>query len=155
AVLRHERQSDVERRSVERKWRHEWQRGIENRGKEDEGKAGKTCWRRRVTGGGFARSCKRKEIGCAMKVRFLGCVTIALIMIPAALARQQTVESKKVLLAEGTEVALKMAQDVSSRGTKPGEPVELKLAEDLKVGDVTVAKAGARALGEVIRAKRP
>jgi hypothetical protein len=90
-----------------------------------------------------------------MKVRFLGCVTIALIMIPAALARQQTEGSKKVLLAEGTEVALKMAQDVSSRGTKPGEPVELKLAEDLKVGDVTVAKAGARALGEVIRAKRP
>ena len=91
-----------------------------------------------------------------MKLRFLGCVTIALIMIPAAPAQQQTAEgSKKVLLAEGSEVSLKMAQDVSSRGTKPGEPVELKLAEDLKVGDVTVAKAGARALGEVIQAKRP
>ena len=64
-------------------------------------------------------------------------------------------EAKTVLLAEGTEVRLRMAQDVSSRGAKPGEPVELTLAEDLKVGDVTVAKAGERALGAVVQAKRP
>jgi hypothetical protein len=78
------------------------------------------------------------------------------IMIPAGLAQQETPqEPKTVMLAEGTEVPLRMAQDVSSRGTKPGEPVELTLAEDLKVGDVTVAKAGERASGEVVQAKRP
>ncbi len=93
-----------------------------------------------------------------MKLRFLGGVAIALlgIMIPAALAQQQTPAGlKKVLLAEGTEVALRMAQDVSSRAARPGEPIELTLAEDLKVGDVTVAKTGGRALGEVVQAKRP
>jgi len=39
--------------------------------------------------------------------------------------------------------------------TRPGEPIELTLAEDLKVGDATVAKTGARALGEVVQGKRP
>jgi hypothetical protein len=62
---------------------------------------------------------------------------------------------KTVTLPAGTEVSLEMAQDVSSRGTKPGEPVELTLARDLRVGDVLVAKVGARALGEVISAKKP
>ena len=45
---------------------------------------------------------------------------------------------KTVTIVAGTVVNLQMAQDVSSRGTKPGEPVELTLAEDLKVGDVLV-----------------
>lgn len=62
---------------------------------------------------------------------------------------------KTVTLVAGTEVNLQMAQDVSSRGTKPGEPVELTLAEDLKVGDAVVAKIGARALGEVVQAVKP
>lgn len=62
---------------------------------------------------------------------------------------------KKILLPEGTEVTLQMAQDISSRAARAGEPIELKLAEDLKVGDVLVAKAGARALGEVVQGKRP
>jgi hypothetical protein len=48
-----------------------------------------------------------------------------------------------------------MAQDISSRAARSGEPIELTLAEDLKVGDVIVAKAGARALGEVVKGKRP
>ena len=69
--------------------------------------------------------------------------------------QQSFEEPKTLLLTEGTEVSLQMAQDVSSRGTKPGEPVELTLAEDLKVGDIIVAKTGARALGEVVQAKKP
>ena len=63
--------------------------------------------------------------------------------------------ARKLVLAEGAEVALRMAQEISSRTAKPGDPVELALAEDLKVNDVTVAKAGARALGEVVKSKRP
>ncbi|HXJ06440.1 MAG TPA: hypothetical protein VNH65_15150 [Candidatus Acidoferrum sp.] len=62
---------------------------------------------------------------------------------------------KKVLLTEGTEITLRMAQDISSRAARPGEPIELALAEDLKVGDLVVAKEGARALGEVVKARRP
>lgn len=35
-----------------------------------------------------------------------------------------------------------------------GDPVMLVLADDLKVGNVVVAKAGAKAVGEVINAKK-
>ena len=64
-----------------------------------------------------------------------------------AIAQQSTdVTPNKgaVTLPEGTEVSLKLAQDVNSRAAKPNEPIELSLAEDLKVGDIVVAKAGAR-----------
>lgn len=62
---------------------------------------------------------------------------------------------KNVTLVEGTEVNLRMAQDISSRAARPGEPIELTLAEDLKVGGVLVARVGQRALGEVVQAKKP
>jgi hypothetical protein len=70
-------------------------------------------------------------------------------------AQDAIIAKKTVLLPEGTEVTLKMAQDISSRAAKPGEPIELTLAEDLKIGDVLVARAGARALGEVVQGKKP
>jgi hypothetical protein len=70
-------------------------------------------------------------------------------------SQNSSLASKKVLLTEGTEVSLKMAQDISSRAARPGEPIELTLAEDLKVGDLVVAKAGARALVEVVQGKKP
>ncbi len=80
-----------------------------------------------------------------------------LLFAPIAMlfAQEPTAVKKTVLLAEGSEVTLKMAQDISSRAAKPGEPIELTLADDLKVGDVLVAQAGARALGEVVQAKKP
>jgi len=82
-------------------------------------------------------------------------VVLSLLLTISVLARAQAPPSPKVLLAEGTEITLRMAQDVSSRAARPGEPVELTLAEDLKVGDVLVAQKGARALGEVVQGKRP
>lgn len=93
-----------------------------------------------------------------MKLRLFAAVTLALLgmLACAALWSQETPTApKKVVLAEGTEITLRMAQDISSRAARPGEPIELTLAEDLKVGDVIVAKAGARALGEVVQGKRP
>lgn len=61
----------------------------------------------------------------------------------------------QVLLPEGTEVALRTAQDLSSKVARDGETMELELAQDLVVGDVIVARAGARALAEVVKSKRP
>jgi len=91
-----------------------------------------------------------------MKLKFLAVVLFAVFSTPILAPSQEAPKApKKVLLAEGTEVTLRMAQDISSRAARPGEPVELKLAEDLSVGDAIVAKAGARALGEVVQAKRP
>ena len=60
----------------------------------------------------------------------------------------------KLILKEGTDVKLKFAQDLSSKTATDDDPVNLVLDEDLKVGDVTVAKAGAKALGTITHAKK-
>jgi len=60
----------------------------------------------------------------------------------------------KLVLKEGTDVKLKFAQDLSSKTANDDDPVNLVLAEDLKLGDVTVAKAGAKALGTITHAKK-
>ena len=62
--------------------------------------------------------------------------------------------SAKLVLKEGTDVKLKFAQDLSSKTAVDDDPVNLVLDEDLKVGDVTVVKAGAKALGTVTHAKK-
>jgi hypothetical protein len=60
----------------------------------------------------------------------------------------------KLVLKEGTDVKLKFAQDLSSKTATDDDPVNLVLDEDLKVGDVTVCKAGAKALGTITHAKK-
>src|SRR5438552_14816311 len=62
--------------------------------------------------------------------------------------------SAKLVLKEGRDVKLKFAQDLSSKTAVDDDPVNLVLDEDLKVGDVTVVKAGAKALGTVTHAKK-
>jgi hypothetical protein len=57
-------------------------------------------------------------------------------------------------LKEGTDVKLKFAQDLSSKTAADDDPVTLILDEDLKVGDVTVAKAGSKAVGTITHAKK-
>src|ERR1700756_3835377 len=62
--------------------------------------------------------------------------------------------TEKFLLKEGTEVNLKLAQKLSAKSAVVGEPVELVLAQDLKVNDVTVVRQGARVLGTVVAGKQ-
>ena len=69
-------------------------------------------------------------------------------------AAQATEPPAKITLKEGTDVKLKFAQDLSSKTATDDDPVNLVLDEDLKVGDVTVAKAGAKALGTITHAKK-
>jgi hypothetical protein len=59
-----------------------------------------------------------------------------------------------LMLKEGTEVSLVFAQDLSSKTAVDDDPVNMTLAEDLKVGDVIVAKKGAVALGTVTNAHK-
>ncbi len=49
---------------------------------------------------------------------------------------------------------LTFAQDLSSKTAAEGDPVALTLVDDLKVGDVVVARAGAHAFGEVTKASK-
>lgn len=62
--------------------------------------------------------------------------------------------SGKYLLREGEDVNLQFDQDLSSKTSSEGDPVAFTLADDLKVGGVVVAKAGAKAFGEVSRAEK-
>lgn len=74
---------------------------------------------------------------------------------PAVQPQTQAAEPPaKLILKEGTDVKLKFAQDLSSKTATDDDPVNLVLDEDLKVGDVTVVKAGAKALGTVTHAKK-
>jgi len=73
---------------------------------------------------------------------------------PAAPAPAAPAPAAKLLLKEGTDVKLKFADNLSSKTANEGDPVNLVLAEDLKVGDVVVVKAGANATGEVTNAKK-
>jgi hypothetical protein len=59
-----------------------------------------------------------------------------------------------LILKEGTDVKLKFSDDLSSKTANEGDPVNLVLDEDLKVGDVVVVKAGAKATGTVTNAKK-
>ena len=74
---------------------------------------------------------------------------------PAAVVVTPPVRSAKALLKANSEVPLKFAQSVHSRLSKPGDTIELALAEDLKVGDAVVARKGARVLGSVTRTNNP
>jgi len=60
----------------------------------------------------------------------------------------------KLVLKEGTDVKLKFTDDLSSKTAAEGDPVSLTLDEDLKVGDVVVVKAGAKAVGTISNAKK-
>lgn len=110
----------------------------------------------------------RKELSASLLVASL----IVVQGIPASYAQapaQQVVQSPAVVatpavaakaapgllvLPEGTDVSLTFDEDLSSKTAAEGDPVELVLAEDLKVGDVVVAKAGCKAVGEVTNAKK-
>jgi hypothetical protein len=78
---------------------------------------------------------------------------------PAPPAEQATAQNALpaipavVLLKEGTEVRLKLAQEITGRAAVVGEPVEFLLAEDLRVGDAVVVREGARVLGSVMEGK--
>jgi len=71
---------------------------------------------------------------------------------PAQTSAQAPVVQYK--LHEGDEVHLAFADDLSSKTASEGDPVKLTLTDDLKVGDVVVARTGSTAVGEVTKAEK-
>ncbi|HWZ98990.1 MAG TPA: hypothetical protein VN025_14625 [Candidatus Dormibacteraeota bacterium] len=61
---------------------------------------------------------------------------------------------QKLVLKEGSDVQLKFAQDVTSKTAAEGDTVNLVLDQDLKLGDVVIAKAGAKAVGTISHSKK-
>jgi hypothetical protein len=62
--------------------------------------------------------------------------------------------TEKLILKEGADVNLKFAQDLSSKTANDDDPVSLVLDQDIKVGDVVVVKAGAKAVGTITHSKK-
>src|SRR5271157_3617628 len=60
----------------------------------------------------------------------------------------------ELLLAEGTDIPLVIDEDLSSKTAAEGDEVTFVLAEDVKVGNIVVAKAGCKAQGEVTNVKK-
>ncbi|HEY2460719.1 MAG TPA: hypothetical protein VGI16_07925 [Candidatus Acidoferrum sp.] len=75
----------------------------------------------------------------------------AAVAVPAAVP---AANSDKIVLKEGSDIHLKFAQSLSSKTATEGDPVNLILDEDLKVGDVVIAKVGAKAVGTISHAKK-
>ena len=61
---------------------------------------------------------------------------------------------EKLVLQEGADVNLKFSQDLSSKTATEDDPVNLVLDQDLKIGDIVIAKAGAKAVGTITHAKK-
>ena len=62
--------------------------------------------------------------------------------------------SEKLVLKEGADVNLKFLQDLSSKTAAEDDPVNLVLDLDLKIGDIVIAKAGAKAVGTITHARK-
>jgi hypothetical protein len=72
---------------------------------------------------------------------------------PAA-AAPPPASSEKLVLKEGMEVPLVFAQDLSSKTAAVDDPVNMRLDDDLKIGDVVIIRKGAPALATVSNVKR-
>ncbi|MCU1299002.1 MAG: hypothetical protein JWO91_3280 [Acidobacteriaceae bacterium] len=64
----------------------------------------------------------------------------------------QTASARTASLKQGTEVKLKLRDKLTSKTAVEGDPVNLILDQDLKVGGFTVARAGAVAVGTISHA---
>ena len=97
------------------------------------------------------------RIVCSMKppVRTLAQGLCALSFCATLFAQAQpAVTGGSYVLREGSEVKLKFDQDLSSKTAAEGDPVNMVLAEDIKVGDAVVARAGDKALATVSHVKK-
>jgi len=73
---------------------------------------------------------------------------------PVSAAPAAAVAPDKLILKEGADVSLKFAQDVNSKTANDDDPVALVLDQDIKIGDIVVVKAGAKAVGTITHAKK-
>jgi hypothetical protein len=69
-------------------------------------------------------------------------------------AKRSCAPSRGCLVREGDEVALKFANDLSSKTATEGESVEFLLDNDMKIGDTVVIPKGAHALATVSSVKK-
>src|SRR5947209_1546925 len=67
---------------------------------------------------------------------------------------QTSLVANTALLKEGVEVRLRFVEPISSKTAALDDPVTLELAEDIRVGDVIVARAGSKAFATVSNVRK-
>ena len=72
---------------------------------------------------------------------------------PASAQAANAPEKNAGLLAEGTEIKLKFAQNLSTKSAVVGDKVEFVVAESVMLGDKVAIPAGTRVLGVVTEGK--
>jgi hypothetical protein len=61
-------------------------------------------------------------------------------------------QASQMVLPEGSKMRVRLEQDLSSATTEEGQPVQLSVTEDVKVGDTVVIKQGTAVVGTVTQA---
>ena len=93
--------------------------------------------------------------GCFSSAAFGQQTTTATVEpVKATTTEPAPASTDKLVLKDGSDVRLKFAEAVSSKTATEGDTINLLLDEDLKVGNVVVAKAGSKAVGTVTHAKK-
>jgi|SRR5215469_11877077 len=95
----------------------------------------------------------RRETPATM-LTLLVAIGLTFVGIQQGFAADDPAASEKLVLKEGSEVKLKFADNLSSKTATEGDPVNLILDEDIKIGDAIVAKAGCKAVGTITNAKK-
>jgi hypothetical protein len=73
---------------------------------------------------------------------------------PAPAAAPAAPSNEKLVLKDGSDIHLKFAEAITSKTATEGDSINLVLDEDIKIGDVVVVKAGAKAVGSITHAKK-
>ena len=71
----------------------------------------------------------------------------------AALALSSPVLARDVLLPGGTSIPLVMVDELSSKINNTGEPIKLRVSDDVRVGEVVAIPAGTMAVGQITDAR--
>ena len=95
-----------------------------------------------------------KQVGKVKLVALLLVASLVGIQVQTPAPGSNSSATETYLLKEGVEVNLKFAENLSSKTATVDDRVNFELAEDLKVGDVVVAKAGTKAVGSVTHVKK-
>lgn len=89
-----------------------------------------------------------------MKRKFSNLAVVSALLMALAPVGWLYAQDATLKLKEGEDVKLKFAQELSSKTASEGDTVNFVVAEDVKVGDVVVIRAGTKAVGSVTNAKK-
>lgn len=87
-----------------------------------------------------------------MKTTILQKITVGIIV--TVISSHCIAQTNQITLPEGTRIRVRLEQDLSSATAEEGQPVQLAVADDVKVGDALVIKQGSAAVGNITLAMK-